>query len=93
MKQEIKQEMHAELKCIERNETNEEIERIYDEIDCYNKRSQFDWIKINGLKLIEGTEDEVAELVDMIQYRQEKVHKLRTHIDILQAYKDKELSA
>ena len=89
MKQEIKQEMHAELKRIERKE----IERIYDEIDCYNKRSQFDWIKINGLKLIEGTEDEVAELVDMIQYRQEKVHKLRTHIDILQAYKDKELSA
>tara|TARA_A100001201_G_C3929415_1_gene153137 strand:- start:134 stop:412 length:279 start_codon:yes stop_codon:yes gene_type:complete len=85
-------EMHEDLKRIERNETNEEIERIYDEIDCYNKRSQFDWIKIDGLKLMEGTEKEVAELVDMIQYRQEKVHKLRTHIDILQKYKDEKLA-
>ena len=92
MKQEIKQEMHPEYKRIARNETNEEIERIHDEIDCYNKRSQFDWIKIDGLKLIEGTEDEVAQLVDMIQYRQEKIDKLRRHIDILQKYKDKELS-
>jgi hypothetical protein len=88
----MKQEMHPEYVRIERNETNEEIERIYDEIDCYNKRSQFDWIKIDGLKLIEGTEKEVAELVDMIQYRQEKIQKLRTHIDILQTYKDKELA-
>jgi hypothetical protein len=88
----MKQEMHPEYVRIERNETNEEIERIYDEIDCYNKRSQFDWIKIDVLKLIEGTEKEVAELVDMIQYRQEKIQKLRTHIDILQTYKDKELA-
>jgi hypothetical protein len=87
----MKQEMHPEYVRIERNETNEEIERIYDEIDCYNKRSQFDWIKIDGLKLIEGTEKEVAELVDMIQYRQEKIQKLRTHIDILQTYKDNRL--
>ena len=67
-------------------EIKEEIDRIYDEIDCYIKRNQFDWIKLDGLKLIEGTENEVAELVDMIQYRQEKIQKLRRHRDILQTY-------
>ena len=67
-------------------EIKDEIDRIYDEIDCYNKRSQFDFIKIDGLKQMEGTEKEVAEMLDMIQYRQEKVHKLRTHIEILEKY-------
>mgnify|MGYP003117997581 CR=1 FL=1 len=73
-------------------EIKDEIDRIYDEIDCYNKRSQFDFIKIDGLKQMEGTEKEVAELLDLIQYRQEKVHKLRTHIEILEKYeRDNEL--
>lgn len=75
---------------IKEQDTIKEIKRINDEIDFNLKHMQFDWIKIDGLKLIEGTEDEVAYLIEMIEFRQKEIQKLRRHIDILQTYKDKE---
>ena len=77
---------------IKEQDTNKEIKRINEEIDFNLKHMQFDWIKVDGLKLIEGTEDEVAYLIEMIEFRQKEIQRLRRHIDILQTYKDKELS-
>ena len=77
---------------IKEKDTNKEIKRINEEIDFNLKHMQFDWIKVDGLKLIEGTEDEVAYLIEMIEFRQKEIQRLRRHIDILQTYKDKELS-
>jgi hypothetical protein len=80
--------MNREHYEIKEQDTDKEIKRIYDEIDFNLKHMQFDWIKIDGLKLIEGTEDEVTYLLEMIEFRQKEVQKLRRHRDILYKYKD-----